>query len=261
MPEINRPGLNNIQYLHDRTAGMELILCRNSMISYPGHNHISVITIGMVLCGSIFLTIGSHTSLCRQCDGPFMLLPYTPHQIEANEPYSLLTICIPKDAAVQSRKQETRKKLRRMLLCVPGLQISESQIQQLLNCLDSFNSSYYSCFSCKNPILAIARKQIESFPEMKLSIDELSRACFSSKYHFIRSFKREVGLTPHQFQIQNRIRRAQLLLSENEKITEVALATGFCDQSHFIKHFEKQVGLTPTAYKASCRLLTAGLPG
>lgn len=51
------------------------------------------------------------------------------------------------------------------------------------------------------------------------------------------------------------------LLSQNKSITEVALITGFCDQSHFIKHFEKQVGLTPTAYKASCRLLTAGLPG
>lgn len=36
-----------------------------------------------------------------------------------------------------------------------------------------------------------------------------------------------------------------------ETITEVALTTGFCDQSHFIKQFEKQVGLPPLTYKMS----------
>lgn len=258
MPEIDSSGLNNIPYLHDRSAGMELILCLNSVISYPRHNHISVITIGMVLCGSIFLTVGNRSYICGQ-DVPFIILPYIPHTITAKESYSLFTVCIHKDTANQCSKEEIQNKLRHLLLHAANLQITEFQMLQLISCLDSFGSSFNPCFT--DPALAIARKQIESFPEMKLSIDELSRACFSSKYHFIRSFKREVGLTPHQFQIQNRIRRAQLLLSENENITEVALATGFCDQSHFIKHFEKQVGLTPTAYKASCRLLTAGLPG
>ena len=67
----------------------------------------------------------------------------------------------------------------------------------------------------------------------------------------IRSLKAEVGLTPHQFQIQNRIRKAQRLIREANTITKVALTTGFCDQSHFIKQFKKYVGLPPLAYKAS----------
>ena len=41
-------------------------------------------------------------------------------------------------------------------------------------------------------------------------------------------------------------------MNRTETITEVALNTGFCDQSHFIKQFEKMVGLTPTVYKMSC---------
>lgn len=96
------------------------------------------------------------------------------------------------------------------------------------------------------------KQRIERYPESKFSVEEMARAAFTSKYHFIRSFKKEVGLTPHQFQIQNRIRKAQRLLNRTETITEVALNTGFCDQSHFIKQFEKMVGLTPTAYKMSC---------
>lgn len=38
----------------------------------------------------------------------------------------------------------------------------------------------------------------------------MAQNAFLNKYHFIRSFKAEAGLTPHQFQIQNRIRKAQL---------------------------------------------------
>ncbi len=79
----------------------------------------------------------------------------------------------------------------------------------------------------------------------------MAQNTFISKYHFIRCFKAEVGLTPHQFQLQNRIRKAQRLIHNTKTITEVALTTGFCDQSHFIKQFKKQVGLLPLTYKLS----------
>ncbi|MCI8418378.1 MAG: helix-turn-helix transcriptional regulator [Lachnospiraceae bacterium] len=55
----------------------------------------------------------------------------------------------------------------------------------------------------------------------------------------IHSFKAEVGFTPHQFQLQNRIRKAQPLMYNAGTVTEVALTTGLCGQSHFIKQFEK----------------------
>ncbi len=83
----------------------------------------------------------------------------------------------------------------------------------------------------------------------------MAKNAFLSKYHFIRNFKAEVGLTPHQFQIQNRIRKAQRLIHKTDTITEVALATDFCDQSHFIKEFKKQIGLTPLTYKQASRTI------
>jgi AraC-like DNA-binding protein len=88
----------------------------------------------------------------------------------------------------------------------------------------------------------------------------MAQNAFISKYHFIRSFKAEVGLTPHQFQIQNRIRKAQRLIHETDTITEVALTTGFCDQSHFIKQFEKYVGLPPLTYKYSSGIIPQNTP-
>lgn len=91
---------------------------------------------------------------------------------------------------------------------------------------------------------------------MKLIINEMAHSLYISKYHFIRRFKQIVGLTPHQFQIQNRVRKAQRMLNDIDSITEVALITGFCDQIHFIKQFEKYIELTPTVYKVSCRQMT-----
>lgn len=96
---------------------------------------------------------------------------------------------------------------------------------------------------------------MELYPEPKVSIEEMDQNAFVSKYHFIRSFKAEVGLTPHQFQLQNRIRKAQQLMHTAKSITEVALITGFCDQSHLIKQFEKQVGLPPLTYKLSSQTI------
>lgn len=128
--------------------------------------------------------------------------------------------------------------------------INRWQIVQLLNCLN-LCTDMPSLTDNSNAIVRLVKKQLEFYPERKISVEEMAHTAFISKYHFIRSFKREVGLTPHQFQIQNRIRKAQRLIGEAQTITEVALATGFFDQSHFIKQFEKYVGLTPSSYKLS----------
>ena len=129
--------------------------------------------------------------------------------------------------------------------------INQYQILQLLNCLDEIADFSDWHLKDHNPYIHDLKRKLELYPECKLSVEEMAQNAFLSKYHFIRSFKAEVGLTPHQFQIQNRIRKAQRLIHEADTITEVALTTGFCDQSHFIKQFEKYVGLPPLTYKSS----------
>ncbi len=51
------------------------------------------------------------------------------------------------------------------------------------------------------------------------------------------------------------VEMAQSLIHEVDTITDVALTTGFCDQSHFIKQFEKYVGLPPLTYKSSSGII------
>lgn len=97
------------------------------------------------------------------------------------------------------------------------------------------------------------KEGIMSAPEQTISIEEMAEQTGISPYHMIRSFKSVCGLTPHQFQIQCRVRKAQRMLAEEKSVIEVAYAAGFCDQSHFDRCFQKIVGLTPGQYKQVVR--------
>ena len=86
-------------------------------------------------------------------------------------------------------------------------------------------------------------------PENLYLIEEMARDTNISPFHLIRKFKKIYGLTPHQFQIQCKVRKAQKLLEEEKSVCEVTYDAGFCDQSHLDRCFQKIVGLTPKEYK------------
>lgn len=133
--------------------------------------------------------------------------------------------------------------------------ISEEQVKLLSDKIDVLYKSVINKEFEIDDAFASTRDLLESNPENELKLDALSQISCTSKYHFIRQFKKDIGLTPHQFQIQNRIRKAQHLLLQKHTITEVALVIGFYDQSHFNKCFKKIVGITPSEYLQAYVLL------
>lgn len=86
-------------------------------------------------------------------------------------------------------------------------------------------------------------------PENLYLIEEMAKDANISPFHLIRKFKKIYGLTPHQFQIQCKVRKAQKLLEEEKSVCEVTYDAGFCDQSHLNRCFQKIVALTPKEYK------------
>jgi len=84
----------------------------------------------------------------------------------------------------------------------------------------------------------------------EITISDLATLTGLSHYHFIRAFKNTVGLTPYQYVLSERIRRARGLLSKPAlSLGDVALAVGFSDASHLNRVFRKFVGFTPTAFR------------
>lgn len=81
-----------------------------------------------------------------------------------------------------------------------------------------------------------------------------------SLYHFLRVFKGVTGVTPHQWLLRTRVRRAaHLLATTRTPITEIALDVGFDDLSNFIRTFHAEVGVSPRRYRTGGpRSRTAG---
>ena len=72
--------------------------------------------------------------------------------------------------------------------------------------------------------------------------------------HFVRAFKQSHGMPPRQYIMQCRVERARALLTETDlPLSEIAVASGFADQSHCCRCFRERVGATPGDYRWSMR--------
>jgi AraC family transcriptional regulator len=83
-----------------------------------------------------------------------------------------------------------------------------------------------------------------------LSLETLARQAGFSPYHFARLFRQTMGESPHQFVLRQRIERAQRLLTEGDApLVQIAVESGFANQSHFTRVFKRYLSLTPRAYR------------
>jgi len=83
----------------------------------------------------------------------------------------------------------------------------------------------------------------------KLSIDSIARLAYVSKSNFFRMFKDELGTSPNEFILQERINRAKELLADQNSIKETAYQTGFSDTNYFTRVFKQLEGTTPKNYQ------------
>lgn len=83
-----------------------------------------------------------------------------------------------------------------------------------------------------------------------IRLQELADITGLSQSHFSHSFKASTGMAPHDWQMNERMERAKVLLAcDAQPLTEVAVETGFSDQAHFTRVFRKHVGTTPARWR------------
>lgn len=86
---------------------------------------------------------------------------------------------------------------------------------------------------------------LDAYATEDVTLATLARVAGLSPFWFIRVFEKHVGLTPHAYLIGQRIKLAKNLLATGASLAQVALETGFADQSHFTRRFRSIVGTTP----------------
>lgn len=207
---------NEIVY-QKKNDEVECIYYRNWNKSYPLHTHTSHRMLGFVEEGKVRIWQGEDSAIYSAGE-EFCIFPNLPHKIEAvnQKPYSMVVLCVKCQENTEDENLLGRQHL---------------------------NSSDENLEFLKENLLERA--------ENLCLIEEMAKEIHLSPFYLIRQFKKAFGLTPHQFQLQCRVRKAQRLLEEGKSITEAAYESGFYDQSHFTRCFKKLVQLTPKQYKAS----------
>jgi AraC-like DNA-binding protein len=105
------------------------------------------------------------------------------------------------------------------------------------------------------PLVRSIRQYLEAHFHEDPSLSDLSDLTGVGRFALLRQFRREVGLPPHGYLTQVRLREARRQLRAGSSPALVAAEVGFVDQSHLIKRFRSAFGITPGQY------VTANSPG
>ncbi len=103
----------------------------------------------------------------------------------------------------------------------------------------------------RSPSVAKAIRRLDSSPDTQVSLAELAALSGVSRFQLLRGFARELGITPHAYLLQRRVRFAKQLLAKGMAPAQAAIQAGFADQSHMTRAFVRQLGITPKRYQAA----------
>jgi AraC-like DNA-binding protein len=94
-----------------------------------------------------------------------------------------------------------------------------------------------------------AREFLDAHLDTRVSLRDLADVADLPPTRLLRAFARAVGVSPHVYQRQARLRYGTRLIREGRSLSEAAAAAGFADQPHFTRLFHRTMGLPPGAYQ------------
>ena len=98
--------------------------------------------------------------------------------------------------------------------------------------------------------LLVAKDYIESNFDKKTEIESIARIANISTFHFFRTFKQVFNISPHQYILKLRLKKAtQLLKKRQYSITDIAYQVGFADIHAFSKAFKKSYQVAPSHFR------------
>lgn len=88
---------------------------------------------------------------------------------------------------------------------------------------------------------------------IEYSMDDIAKIANYSPYHLIRIFKDTTGMTPYEYLMNIKVKKAKSLLKDtNNPILEICYTCGFNNPNHFISVFKRRTKITPSEYRKLC---------
>jgi len=134
-----------------------------------------------------------------------------------------------------------------------NLMLDSLEIQIAVLLIREFKTNLNICtalFQDSDSYIHLALDYMQTYFSSNITLNDICEEIHVSHYHFIRMFKKKVGMTPHKYLLTVRIERAKELLSvKRYSVTETAMLCGFESIPHFSDTFKKLTGYSPVDYK------------
>jgi AraC-like DNA-binding protein len=147
-----------------------------------------------------------------------------------------------------------QQKLERFInaLHTPGLELDTHYLSFMAHLLEHHTDTTLTPPETKQEPSAVekAKSYLHTHYQKNISLDDLANVVGLNRAYLIRTFKKTMGLPPHAYLTQLRLSEAKKQLARNIPIAQVALNTGFADQSHFSRAFKQTYGMTPGVYSS-----------
>ena len=244
-----------MKYFYSDQYPIEFVLSENINKEFSSHNHASHYIISLCIKGSVSATLKNKSLQIKENDF-FTVPPFMPHAVSLTDTSVLVSLCMDK-SFIEDYSSQKGIKILEMLLLSPKIQkwITRLQTELLLQAVSHVYELHDTHKEEMENDMRILYARLTNHISESLPLDNLAKDLYLSKYYLIRKCKRNLGLTPHKFHLQNRIRKAQTLLFTNKSVTMASVDTGFYDQSHFDRAFKNIVGISPTEFLSSSKIL------
>lgn len=130
--------------------------------------------------------------------------------------------------------------------------ISMALVLFIRACIDS--DMVHRSHNRKNLLMDDIFRYIHQHLTEDLTLEQLEKEFFVSRYHICREFKRTTGQTPHAYIVKARLDLCRKLIEQGKPIREVYALGGFGGYNHFFRAFKKEYNMTPGEYYKTLKI-------
>ncbi len=226
---------------------------------FPYHTHESFM-IGVIKSGKTKFVIGNNEYILVK-GMTYLVPPNVGISITPMKPYSYLTICIKNEMKAPLLRYNSdlyvyyNLGVHVMRLCkdFKSNKLSSEQFVDKLIVTLQLQETNEVLDNSYSPVVKDTIKFISEHYDNKFQLDELARAVHLSKYHLVRIFKNEMGITPKQYDQQCKIRRVKESILNEQNEADVAYNLNFSSQSHLCTMFKRYMGISMNDYKSNMK--------
>ncbi|MDR1724363.1 MAG: AraC family transcriptional regulator [Tannerella sp.] len=223
---------------------------------FPLHSHRSL-CIGLVTKGVRSMNVsGSHINISE--NEVFIINSNQPHSIDDIVPHSYIALTVNglADNTVFGNivRSETAAEMLKSVAeaIIQKSDILASQWSLLFNYLKT-NYLFAETIPSEGLMIKKVKKYISDNYYNQVAISEMAKEACMSKFHFCRQFRQKVGMSPHIYLINWRLRHANKCLKSNMPVLDAAIDAGFYDSSHLIRAFRSYMAVSPDDYRRAFR--------